>query len=273
MLNFLYNTAVGRIMLKPLVSKGFFDCVGRFMDSKASKILIDSFVKKNDIDLEEFYSDEFNSFNDCFSRKIREDKRPIDMDKDSFISPCDGLLSAYTINKDMVIPVKQSRYNMSHLLLNPKLAGEFEGGVCLVFRLCVNHYHRYCYLDSGRKGSNYHINGIYHTVRPVALERYPVFTENTREYTVMETDNFDKVVQIEVGAMMVGRIKNHHQDYVFSKGEEKGMFKYGGSTIMILIKKGVVDFDRLIFRATQSGEELPVKIGQKIGTRSEAKDV
>ena len=121
MLNFLYNTAVGRIMLKPLVSKGFSDCVGRFMDSKASKILIDSFVKKNDIDLEEFYSDEFNSFNDCFSRKIREDKRPIDMDKDSFISPCDGLLSAYTINKDMVIPVKQSRYNMSHLLLNPKL--------------------------------------------------------------------------------------------------------------------------------------------------------
>ena len=72
---------------------------------------------------------------------------------------------------------------------------------------------------------------------------------------------------------MVGRIENHHQDYVFSKGEEKGMFKYGGSTVMILIKKGVVDFDRLIFRATQSGEELPVKIGQKIGTRSEAKDV
>ena len=51
------------------------------------------------------------------------------------------------------------------------------------------------------------------------------------------------------------------------------MFKYGGSTVMILIKKGVVDFDRLIFRATQSGEELPVKMGQKIGTRSEAKDV
>lgn len=267
MLNFLYDNALGRILLKPLVSKGVSDCVGKFMDSKASKVLIKPFVKKNNIDLDEFYSDNFQSFNDCFTRQIKDGSREIDMSEDSFIAPCDGLLSAYKIQKDMVIPVKQSKYNLGHLLLNPELSGEFEDGICLVFRLCVNHYHRYCYLDNGSKGGNYHINGIYHTVRPVALKRYPVFTENTREYTVMETDNFGKVVQIEVGAMLVGKIENYDQASSFNRGQEKGMFKYGGSSIIVLVKKDQIEIEDWIFRLTETGKEFPVKMGQKIGRK------
>lgn len=272
MLKFLYGNPIGRILLKPFVSKGFSSSVGKFMDSKASGFLIKPFVSKNNIELEDFYSDSFETFNDCFSRKIKAGKRPVDMSEDSLISPCDGLLSAYKIHDGLVIPVKQSRYNMSHLLLNPKLSDEFSEGICLVFRLCTNHYHRYCYIDSGTKGCNYHINGIYHTVRPIALERYPVFTENTREYTVMNTDNFGEVVQIEVGAMLVGKIENHHEIHAFVRGEEKGMFKYGGSTIMLLLKKDAAKIDDGVFRATAAGEEIPVIMGQKIGVGRKSED-
>ena len=105
-LRFLYNTAIGRIILKPIASRTFSKIMGRFMDSRLSKPMIKRFVKKNGIILDDFYSDNFKCFNDCFTRKIKEDKRPIEMDKSTFISPCDSLLSAYTIDEDTRLNIK-----------------------------------------------------------------------------------------------------------------------------------------------------------------------
>ena len=90
-----------------------------------------------------------------------------------FASPCDGLLSIYQIHDQTVLPVKQSRYTIPGLLQDQELADRFTDGFCLVFRLCVNHYHRYSYFDSGTKGENIRIPGILHTVRPVALAQIP----------------------------------------------------------------------------------------------------
>lgn len=150
-LKFLYQTSVGRFFLKGLSSRGMSKVCGCFLDSHFSKPLIKSFIRKNHIQIEDYYHDNFHSFNDCFSRKIKEELRPIDMDCDHFISPCDGLLSAYCITDGLVIPVKQSEYSIASLLQNEELAERYKDGICLVFRLCVNHYHRYCYIDSGKK--------------------------------------------------------------------------------------------------------------------------
>ena len=98
-LRFLYHTFIGRLALKPLVSRTFSKMMGKFMDSRLSKPMIKRFVKKNNINLDDFYSDNFKCFNDCFTRKIKEDRRPIDMDEKAFISPCDALLSAYHIDE------------------------------------------------------------------------------------------------------------------------------------------------------------------------------
>ena len=267
MLDLLYNTIAGRLILKIPTAPAVSKICGAFLDSRFSKVLIGPFVHANSIDLSQFYSDDFKCFNDCFARRIRPGMRPFDTSMQAFVSPCDGLLTVYDINDGTVIPVKQSSYSVASLLHSRKLAGRYEGGYCLVFRLCVNHYHRYAYIDNGVKGVNHFISGKLHTVQPVALNGIPVFTENCREFTVMNTENFGKVTEVEVDAMLVGKIHNFHGRHVFRRGEEKGCFMYGGSTIILLVEKGRIVIDDKIMKASAKGQETDVVMGMKIGNK------
>ena len=264
-LRFLYGTVMGRLALKLLCMRWISRLCGRFLDSGASRPLIRPFVRRYGIDLREYTSEEFKSFNEFFSRKIKEDRRPIAPEPSALIAPCDGLLSAYRISGDTVIPVKQSRYTISSLLGGSGVSEHYQNGICLVFRLCVDHYHRYCYIDSGVKGQNVFLPGRLHTVRPIALENLPVFTQNCREYTVIKTENFGEIIQMEVGAMLVGKIKNWHGPGSVRRGEEKGMFLYGGSTVILLIKEGRAQLPEELFQTTENQIETPVKMGQRIG--------
>lgn len=266
-LRFLYETAAGRACLKLLTSRSLSKLAGMFLDSPLSKGLINPFFEKNHIDRNDYVDEKYKSFNECFCRRIKPEKRPIPREKDVFMAPCDGKLSVYEIQKGTVLPIKQSRYTISDLLGGSKVSREFDGGYCLVFRLCVDNYHRYCYLDNGRKGKNIFLPGKLHTVRPIALEHYPVFVQNCREYTIMDTENFDRVAQIEVGAMLVGKIKNRHQEACFLRGQEKGMFLYGGSTIVVLVKKDKVHLRDDLRRSLNQGKEIPVIMGEKLGRR------
>lgn len=264
LLKFLYKTVPGRIVLKGLSSAFLSKTIGAFLDSRISVILIPLFIKANHIDITDCREEQYKCFNDFFTRRLKKDARPFDMNPTHFVSPCDGLLSAYHIDKDMVIPVKQSSYSISTLLRNSELAEKYEGGTALVFRLCVNHYHRYAYPVTGRKSYNKHIKGLLHTVRPVALKQRPVFTENTREYTLIKSKEFGTILQMEVGAMLVGKIENYHRAAYVRRGQEKGRFLYGGSTIILLIQKNKVEFPRALFAATEHGYEVPVKMGECI---------
>ena len=191
--------------------------------------------------------------------------RPIDCNSDSLIAPCDGLLSVYKLDKDIVLPVKQSVYSLPELLHDRKLARRFEDGWCLVYRLGVDNYHRYCYFDNGMSFGNRRIEGQLHTVRPVALRKVPVFVRNTREYTLIRTESFGDAVQMEVGALLVGKIVNLHGRHKCLRGEEKGYFKYGGSTVIVLLEKDRVKVFPEIVSATKRGIEIPVKMGQIVG--------
>jgi len=261
---FLYHHPFGRFLLRLLKSRWVSSLVGIFMNSRFSKFLIKPFVRKHQLNLEDYVCDSFSSYNDFFTRKMKEGKRKVDKNNGAFIAPCDGFLSVYPIKNGLVIPVKQSKYSIASLLRNEELALKYQDGICLVFRLCVHHYHRYCYLDDGVKGKNISIDGFLHTVRPVALETTSVFVENSREYTLMHTKNFGDVVQVEVGAMLVGKINNYHEEYTFKKGEEKGMFLFGGSTIIVLLEKDKVYFSEKYFKKTKEGREIPVLMGEKI---------
>jgi len=269
-LGFLYGNAFGRMILKLLTARWISKLAGAFLSCRISKLFISRFVKNNNIDLDEYYADDFRSFNDCFCRKIKEDRRPVDMDPTHLISPCDSYLTATTINEGTVLFIKQSQYTVSDLLGGDAVAEKYKDGLCLVFRLCVEHYHRYHYPDNGTKGENTFIEGKLHTVRPIALEACPVFAQNCREYTVMETENFGTVTQVEVGAMMVGRIKNLHGAHTFKRGEEKGMFLFGGSTVVLLLEKGKATLKDEILEASARGEETPVKMGEHIGCQYKA---
>lgn len=266
-LRLLYGTIPGRMVLKIISSRRLSDICGKYMDSPFSVIHIGGFVKKNHIRMSDYEKCTYKSFNEFFTRKIKSGKRPVYMDDNALIAPCDGLLSAYHIKGDSVIPVKQSRYTIERLLDNKELAEEYRDGICLVFRLCVDNYHRYIYIDRGHKGKNHYIPGVLHTVRPVALSKLAVFTENCREYTVMDTYNMGKVVQVEVGAMLVGKICNHHEERDIFRGQEKGMFLYGGSTVILLIQKNMVRLPQYVYEATRRNEEIPVRMGEKIAER------
>ncbi|MBE6151167.1 MAG: phosphatidylserine decarboxylase [Firmicutes bacterium] len=271
MMNFLYHSIFGRLILKILIRPTVSKIAGWFMDTKVSTVAIKRFIEKNNIDLNEYEDKKYVSYNDFFTRKIKEECRKIDMNKKSLISPCDSKLTAYKISDNSIFSIKNSYYKVEDLLKNKELSKKYKGGYCLIFRLCVDDYHRYCYIDNGKKEENTFIKGVLYTVRPIALEQYNIYKENSREYTILNTENFGNVVHIEVGATMIGRIKNYHETYEFSKGEEKGMFLFGGSTIVLLIEKDKVEINKNILENTKSGYETVVKLGEKIGTKKSKK--
>ena len=130
-------------------------------------------------------------------------------------------------------------------------------------------YHRYSYADTGVKGENVHINGVFHTVNPVANDHYPIYKENTREYTILESGNFGPMLMMEVGATMVGRIVNYHGAGPVQRGQEKGRFEFGGSTLIVCLEKGRAVMDPDLLSNTRAEIETVVKLGQKIGVAVE----
>ncbi len=262
---FLYNTPVGRFILKALVHPKFSRVAGAFLDSRISQPMVGYFVKKNGINMEEYEKRRYKSFNDFFTRKRKEivfDKTP-----SSLISPCDGYLSCYEIDEKRRFKIKNSTYSLAELLGDFALAESFSGGLCLIYRLTPRHFHRYSFVDDGKIKGEKKIPGVLHCVRPVACDRYPVYVQNQREYTVLETENFGTVIQMEVGAIIVGKISNRSDASDVKRGEEKGYFEFGGSTIIVFVKKDAVVVDDIIVRNSAENIETEVKIGQKIAKR------
>ena len=263
-LNFLYGNFLGRLFLRLLITKPISNLSAVYMNSKFSKHKIKRFVNKNDINMFEYDDRKYKSYNDFFTRKVLSEKRPINTTKDVLISPCDSKVIAYTIEEDLTLLIKGSYYSID-TLVDKEIMKEYIDGYALVFRLSTDNYHRYCYIDSGSKGKNFKIKGVYHTVQPISLKHYNFYKTNNREWTVLKTNNFGKVIQVEVGALCVGRIHNNHETYIYKKGEEKGYFEFGGSTIVLLLKKGILKLDDDIENNSLEGIETNVKYGERIG--------
>jgi phosphatidylserine decarboxylase len=90
--------------------------------------------------------------------------------------------------------------------------------------------------------------------------------QNQREYSILQTENFGKIVQMEVGAMMVGKIVNHNLKK-FKRGIEKGYFLFGGSTVVLMIKEGIVEIDSDIIGNSRNSIETKVRALETIGRR------
>lgn len=267
-LSFLYNNKFGRIILKFLVEKPFVSKLSGFiLDRKISKIMIKPFIKANNINMDDFINTKYNSFNDFFVRKIKKEKRPICKDNNSFIAPCDGKLTCYKINSKTIFNIKNTLYDTSSLIKDDDLARKYSNGYALVFRLSPDDYHRYAFIDDGKIIKNYKINGKFHTVNPIVYDKFEVFKENTRQCTIIDTKNFGQIVQIEVGALLVGKIKNVVTSGIVKKAQEKGYFMYGGSTIVVLVKKGIIKIDEEILTNSLDGFETYVKYGEKIADK------
>lgn len=264
-LKLLYSTFLGRVKLKFLTKPWISKLGGTFLSSPFSKCMIRRFIEKNNIDMENYEEVSYRSYNDFFTRKIKQGKRPLPEDEKILFSPCDCKVSAYPINQGTTFMVKDTEYTVESLVRNRKIARHFQGGYALILRLTVDDYHRYCYIDDGEKSANYFIPGVYHTVNPIANDYVPIYKENAREFTMMKTKHFGDVVQMEVGALMVGRIVNHHENYYMTRGEEKGYFEFGGSTIVLLVRKEHVAIRPELLERTADLCETKVRQGEPLG--------
>lgn len=267
-IDLLYGTGFGRMMLRPLVAPWVSKLAGAFLDCRISSCLVGPFVRKNNLDLRDYPRREYHSFNDFFTRSILPGKRQTEPEEDRLASPCDGKLTLFPLEEDTRFTIKGCQYTVGSLLQNEELAREFKGGWGILLRLTVDDYHRYSYPVSGEKGENIPIPGVYHTVNPRAAEARPIYCENSRQYTRIHTESFGSVVMMEIGALLVGRIKNHHGAGPVARGQEKGYFEFGGSSIMLLLEKGHFTPDADLLENSQHGEETVIHLGEGLGNLS-----
>ena len=261
----MYGSAVGRALLKPLVNPVLSKIGGRILDSRVSALAVPAFIRHAGIDMSDYEPKKYRAYNDFFTRQIRKGAREVDLVPEHFVSPCDSRVSVYSIDEKCHVNIKHTMYTVPELLKNPVLAKRYEGGLLWVFRLCVDDYHHYIYIDDGFESRRVHIPGVLHTVNPVANDVYPIYKENTREYALLKTVNFGTVLMMEVGALMVGRIENVPLRGRVKRGKEKGNFAFGGSTVVLMTQKDRVLPDPDIFLNSEKGIETCVKLGEKIG--------
>jgi phosphatidylserine decarboxylase len=272
-LNWTYSSPVGMSLLEALIKKKFFSSLyGWYLDRGVSKKKISSFINefKLDMTVTEKSEKEFSSFNDFFYRKLKSHARPIDMDKNSLVSLGDGKLYAYeNIDLDKLVQVKGFTYSLRELIKDEKTAQKYDKGACLILRLCPTDYHRYHFIDSGICEDTVKIKGAYYSVNPVALQKVEkLFCENKREWSIFKSDNLGDVLYVEVGATCVGSIiQTYTPGERVNKGDEKGYFKFGGSTVILFFETDKIKIDKDIIEQTNKGIETYVLMGEKIGEK------
>lgn len=271
LLNTLYTTGRGKLGLELLVKRKIYSALtGFFCDRKISRNTIKGFAANFSIDINECENklEDFKSFNDFFARKLKPSARKYDVSEEKLLSPGDGRLQAWeNIDTGKLLQIKGMPYSLSELLKDEKLAREYNGGTYLILRLCPVDYHRFHFFDSGKCMETQKVKGEYYSVNPVALSKIPeLFCRNKREYSIFKTDNFGEVLFIEVGATSVGSIiQTYTPGERVSRGDEKGYFKFGGSTILLVFKKNMVKIDEDIIQQTEEGFETRVLAGEAIG--------
>ena len=106
---------------------------------------------------------------------------------------------------------------------------------------------------------------FFHTVNPAAKDVCQIYHENTRVLPVKNRAVWNHCYD-EVGAMMVGKITNLKPGACeVKKGEEKGYFEFGGSTIVLLLQHGKVRLDSDLIENSENGYETIVRMGERIG--------
>lgn len=271
-MNFAYRTKFGRGLSSFILKRKLVSRIGAFYyKSSFSRRDILPFIKKYQIDTDEFQvpAEDFRDFNSFFTRQLRQEARPINRDQSTLIAPCDSRLQVHRITADTVISAKGQLYTLPQLLCDREQAATYTGGLCLVFRLCPADYHRFAFVDDGSWETVVEIKGNYDSVNTFFVPG-KVHATNYREKTVLHTRNFGDVLHMEVGAMMIGKIVQTAEcPGSFIKGQEKGFFEYGASTVILLIKKDTVEIDEDIIRQSADGVECLVRLGEKIGRRKE----
>ena len=239
-----------------------------------SKRKIASFIEKYQIKKEDFIEplDGYQSFNEFFIRKLRPESREIDQGEKKAILPADArYLVIQELENNSRFFVKGQTFSLLEFLGCSQLAEKYQKGSMVIARLCPTDYHRFHFPFHCVPSFPKLINGYYYSVSPLALRKnLSILSQNKRMVTKLETLHFGDVLFVEVGATAVGSI---HQTYTplkpYYKGQEKGYFEFGGSTIVMLFEPSRIAFDEDLLKASEDSLEIKGLMGESLGTAVE----
>lgn len=270
-LRWIYGDPLGQLALHALVKRALFSkFYGWLMDRPSSSEKIAPFITKYGLDPAEFAEpvESFRSFNEFFSRRLKPEARPVDAGERSIIFPADGRhLLVANMQECRDLFVKGVRFSLEELVDDAALTEEFKGGSALISRLCPTDYHRFHFPLGGLPGEPRLINGQLYSVSPIALKQRPtILWENKRYLTVVDDTTCGRMLFLEVGATCVGSVVHTSAaGKSVAKGDEKGTFLFGGSTVITLFKKSAVQWDADLLEHSAEGRELYALMGQHAG--------
>lgn len=242
------------------------------------KAFVHTFAKAYDISLDEYARgnlDAYDSFNDFFTRELKDGQRPIDDGVGAITCPADGVVSQIGhIQAGQLLQAKGREYDVGQLLADFELGKAFVDGSFATIYLAPSNYHRVHMPFDGTLVATHYVPGTLFSVNNTTANHVPdLFARNERLVCVFDT-KFGKACVVLVGAMIVagiecvatGQIKrtpyiqNRIHDLTLNKGDELGRFYLGSTAIVILPKQaGTTWLDDMVHgKKVQMGEKIGV---------------
>ncbi|KDQ52654.1 hypothetical protein JAAARDRAFT_39909 [Jaapia argillacea MUCL 33604] len=243
-------------------------------DSPESARDIVPFIEFHNLKVDEILEpiSSFKNFNEFFYRKLKPDARPVENPDNPYrlVSAADCRLMCFeTVNEATKLWIKGREFTVARLLGDQykDQAEKYHGGALCIFRLAPQDYHRFHVPVDGTIGPMTYIPGEYYTVNPQAIRTgLDVYGENVRKIVPIDSPEFGRVMCVCVGAMMVGTIRTTVEEgQQVKRGQEFGYFAFGGSTIVILFERGVVEWDEDLLINGHACLETLVRVGMGIG--------
>lgn len=271
-LRWTYGNPLGRLALEALVKRPAFSCwYGWRMDRPASRAKVLPFIRDFGLAVTEFADppESFRTFNEFFHRRLKPGARPVDADPGAVVFPADGRHLGFS-NASQIdgVFVKGQRFDLARLLGNADQAARYAQGTLVLSRLCPVDYHRFHFPLAGRVSEARLINGPLYSVNPIALRRNLGYLwENRRAITTLVTEKFGTVLQLEIGATNVGSIVQTYRPHTaVAKGDEKGYFRFGGSSTLLLFEPGRIRLSADLEEQSRHLCEIYARVGDRLGT-------
>ena len=262
-LRFAYETLLGRTLWPVLFGSRLVSAVlGRRYDAPRSKRDIAALAALPGCRPEEAERPlaDYASFNDFFTRRLRPGARPVG---EGVVSPADGRLRLFLdADADTPFPLKGATRALRAVFDGAAPAGRYD---VAVVRLAPVDYHRFHFpCACTTEGPARVVPGRYHSVNPIALARAPdVYADNERQIVKCRAA-FGDFWLVDVGAFGVGTIVQTYSGDRHAKGDEKGYFKFGGSTVILVTAAGALAFDADLVANSAAGLETRVLCGERI---------
>lgn len=269
-------------LMRVLPRSALSTLVGRLVRAPAPPMLhqlaVRAFARAYDVDLgaAEAGVENYPTFAQFFTRKLKPGLRPIDSDPLSIASPVDGAVSETgRVESGRCLQAKGIWFPVGKLVGDEARARAFDGGAFATLYLAPRDYHRIHAPVEGKITGSTYLPGEFWPVNPASVRSVDaLFAVNERLVTWIDS-RFGQVAVVAVGATCVARIhasydsitthtgqpretKVYPSPIPVEKGGELGMFEMG-STVILLFEQGKAAWDPFLTAGAK------VRMGQRIG--------